>query len=221
MLACGPILFFTGASFFAKGLPHWSMPGWLFAFPLLGYRLSNWEQLRSRRVHRLVSVSIMLTVFLLAAFIGETRYGWITGNATMRSAEHNPTLDLLDWQDVSVAIQERHLIDPSTPAIAGTSWMTAGKLNYVLGRNVPVLCLCADPQQFRFLHDPGTFAGQNVIVVQTPWQYAHDAAVLRKSFGSLELLPSVILERHGNPALKLFILRGKRLETVARQGAQT
>ena len=221
MLACGPILFFTGASFFAKGLPHWSMPGWLFAFPLLGYRLSAWERLRPRTVHGLASVSIMLTACLLAAFVGEARYGWITANATTQSAEHNPTLDLLDWQDLGVAIQERHLIDTSTPAIAGTSWMTTGKLNYVIGRTVPVLCLCADPQQFRFLHDPGLFVGQNVIIVLTPWQYAHDAAALRKSFESLELLPPVILTRHGNRALKLIILRGKSLAPIATQRSQT
>lgn len=221
MLACGPILFFTGASFFAKGLPHWSMPGWLFAFPLLGYRLSDWERLRPRAVRGLASVSITLTACLLAAFVGETRFGWITANATMQSAEHNPTLDLLDWQDLSVAIQERHLIDSATPAIAGTSWMTAGKLNYVIGRNVPVLCLCADPQQFRFLHDPGIFVGRNVIIVQTPWQYEHDAATLRKSFKRLELLPPVTLERHGNHALELIILRGREFDPVASRGART
>lgn len=211
LLACGPILFFNGASFIAKGLPHWPMPGWLFAFPLLGQRLSDWERIRPRAVHGFALLSVGLTACLLLLFIGEARFGWITGDATTRSAEHNPTLDLLDWHSVGMAVKERHLIDAATPAIAGTSWMTAGKLNYTIGTSVPVLCLCADPQQFRYLHDPGGFIGRDIIVVQTPWQYAHDGAALRQSFERMELLPPVVLERNGTSALKLIMLRGKHL----------
>jgi len=215
LLACGPILFFTGASFFAKGLPHWSMPGWLFAFPLLGRQLCDWERTHPRVLRASAATSTALTLSILTLFIGETRYGWITGASAMRTAEHNPTLDLLDWHDVGVAIQERHLIDAETPAVAGTSWMTAGKLNYTVGRTVPVLCLCDDPQQFRYLHDPIAYTGRDIIVVQTLQQYAHNGPAFRKSFESLQLLAPIVLQRGGHEALQLVVLRGNRLKPVA------
>ena len=85
----------------------------------------------------LSSAADRATLCVVTLFIGETRYGWITGASVIRIAEHNQTLDLLDRHDVSVAIRMRHLIDAETPAVAGTSWMTAGKLNYTVGRTVP------------------------------------------------------------------------------------
>jgi 4-amino-4-deoxy-L-arabinose transferase-like glycosyltransferase len=215
LLACGPILFFTGASLFAKGLPHWSMPGWLFAFPLLGRQLCDWERTHPRVLHASAAAAVALTLCALTLFIGETRYGWITGASAMRTAEHNPTLDLLDWHDVGAAIRVRHLIDAETPAVAGTSWMTAGKLNYTVGRTVPVLCLCDDPQQFRYLNDPANYNGHDIIVVQTPWQYQHNGPALRKSFESLKLLAPIVLQRGGRDALRLVVLRGKRLKPFA------
>lgn len=220
LLAVGPILFFTAASYFAKGLPHWSMPGWLFAFPLLGLRLGIWEQRYPRAVHNFAVLVAAFTLCLLVLFIGEARYGWVTGTESARAAEHNPTLDLLDWRDLAGEIDRRHLIDPSTPAIAGTAWMTAGKLNYVLGQRIPVLCLCADPQQFRFLHNDDDFMGRNVIVIMTPWQYRHDASALRMQFKSFEALAPFDLTRHGRAALQLVVLRGAGFTPHARNGVQ-
>jgi hypothetical protein len=197
------------------------MPGWLFVFPLVGLHLGIWEKRYPRAVRTTAVLASGFSLCLLVLFIGEARYGWLTGTESARAAEHNPTLDLLDWSDLAGEIDRRHLIDPSTPAIAGTAWMTAGKLNYVLGQRVPVLCLCADPQQFRFLHRADDYSGLSIIIVQTKWQYAHDLARLQSHFQRLESLPPFTLKRDGQPALDLVIVRGRGFKPTLKSGAQS
>src|SRR5208337_4689831 len=50
LLASGPITIFTAANFVAQGLPHWPMPGWLFAFPLLGAEVARVANARPKLV---------------------------------------------------------------------------------------------------------------------------------------------------------------------------
>ncbi|WP_299644147.1 glycosyltransferase family 39 protein, partial [Devosia sp.] len=61
-LAALPIVVFTGLTFFGRGLPHWPMPGWLFAIPLLGEALAD----AGRRVRPVAVATAAVTVVLLA-----------------------------------------------------------------------------------------------------------------------------------------------------------
>jgi hypothetical protein len=208
LLAAGPIIFFTAANVFARGLPHWPMPGWLFAFPLLGAAIARLEDRRPRLV--LYGASAMAVTLLvgLAALTTHAMTGWMTRNVPARIAQRDPTLDLLDWTDLDAVLAERRLIDESTPAVAGTHWIRAGKLNYAIGRTVPVLCLCADPQHFRFLHDPATFAGRNLIVIDTRAHFDRHGTEFSRWFSRIEPLAPIVLRRAGRPAIELVVYRG-------------
>ena len=208
LLATGPVLFFTLASFFAKGLPHWPMPGWLFTFPLLGQQLVRFERARPRLLHNAALAVIGMTLCLLAVLVTEARYGWIVAGLPLQSAERDPTLDLLDWHDVQVTLRQRHIIDASTAAVAGTRWMDAGKLNYAIGRNVSVICLCDDPQQFRYLHDLSQFVGRDIIVIKTQREFERDTPNLDRWFDKVQLLEPIMLRRNGHDAIELAVFRG-------------
>jgi hypothetical protein len=208
LLAIGPIVFFTAASLSAKSLPHWPMPGWLFAFPLLGREIARWERYRPRLLYPAMLAAVATTAILLVLFLSEAKFGWIADELPSRLAERDPTLDLLNWHEVSAAIRDRHLLDAATPAIAGTRWMEAGKLNYAIGRSAPVLCLCDDPQQFRFSNDLPQFTGRNILLIGTGKAFESHGRQIAQWFARLEPLAPIVLHRAGHDAMELVVFRG-------------
>lgn len=213
LLAIGPILVFTCTALFTKALPHWPMPGWLFAFPLLGKEVTEWERRFPLRVTRffIATAAIMLCAF--TSFVSEDVSGWMVRGLPVRVAELDPTLDLLEWREVRTALYERHLMDRATPAVAGTRWMDAGKLNYEIGREIPVLCLCGEPHQFRYLHNPSQFEGRNIIVMQTQLDLRLHGPRFARWFERVESLPPIEVRRGGHDAVGLAVFRGIRLKS--------
>jgi len=211
LLAAGPIVVFTAAALFAKGLPHWSMPGWLFTFPLLGNFITNFKAHRTVIAIGTLGATVF-TFLLMVAFVGQANVGWFTNDLSLRVRAADPTLDLLSWREVRIAIRRRHLIDSLTPAIAGSRWMDAAKLNYEMGTTTPVLCLCDDPQQFRFLHSPANYFGRNVIIIQTKEQFDKHGPIFARWFDKVKSLSPIMLHRGGNDALELFVFRGIKLK---------
>jgi hypothetical protein len=208
LLATGPIVVFTAANVVARGLPHWPMPGWLFAFPLLGCELALIVQTRPRLVYFSSAASAAVLLLAVSVFGTDGQSGWLANKLPRQMARQDPTLDLLNWTELNTDISQRHLIDTETPAMAATHWMEAGKLNYAVGRTVPVLCLCVDPQQFRYLHNPGEFAGRNIIVVGAHRNLTAQLLVLRAWFARTETLAPITLHRAGQPAIELTVVRG-------------
>lgn len=211
LLAIGPIAVFTGAALFAPGLPHWEMPGWLFAFPLLGAVCVELTDRWSRFMRGgttlwagvLVSMLVILTIQLGTGAIGRAAPGLFS--------PRDPTLDLIDWTELGPAMRDRALIDDKTPAVAALYWMEAGKANFAIGRDVPVLCLCADPQQFKYLTPIAQFIGKDLILVGTRDILNNNNRMPNTAarFQRIEPLPAVVLHRgSGQPAFEVWMFRG-------------
>lgn len=208
MLATGPIVFFTVATLFAKGLPHWTMPGWLFVFPLLGSEIARVEQTSPRWILRgTVAATVVLGV-LFTAFATDARNDWLARALPDRYARQDPTLDFVGWSDVKTVLAERRLMGGDTNAVAALDWYEAGKLNLALRDELPVFCLCANPQQFRFLHDPSLYAGHDFIVATTRTDPRKRTAVLNRWFQRVEPLAPIVLHRAGRPVITLALFRG-------------
>jgi 4-amino-4-deoxy-L-arabinose transferase-like glycosyltransferase len=208
LLASGPIIVFTSSNLIARGLPHWPMPGWLFALPLLGEQAAKFVRTRPKVLHRACAAAAGVLLALTVLVAGEAQSGWLANRFTSKDMHRDPTLDLLTWTELKSAISERHLIDEHTPAIAALNWIEAGKLNYSVGEGIPVLCLCAEPQQFRYLHDPEQFAGRDILMIASPKYFANSQESVLGDFDRLETLPSVTLHRAGHPAIELIVIRG-------------
>lgn len=208
LLAIGPIVFFTGAALFARGLPHWPMPGWLFAFPILGEAAASLVL----RWPRLLRYGAWTTAALL--LLAVTAMGMQARNSALSRAvpglfhPRDPTIDLLDWTGLGPALAERGLIDAQTPAVAASYWTDAGKANYAIGRTVQVLCLCLNPQQFAYAQNLPAFVGRDLILVGTKGILASRKDVLFRRFERVEPLAPVVLMRGGVPALELQLYRG-------------
>lgn len=119
-------------------------------------------------------------------------------------------------------------MNEQTPAIAATHWDEAGKLNYSVGATVPVLCLCSDPHQFRYLYNLENLAGRNILVIGDHRDMKKRDPTLTRWFDRIEVLPPIVLHRGSGSAIQLTAIRGvgfrpyggpttlaSRLETVS------
>lgn len=209
-LAIGPIGFFAVAGLWTQVLPHWPAVGWLFAFPLLGNSLARLELERERLPGRLALATGGVLVALLVLVTSQARSGWM--DRFVRSFPGNdPTVDVLDWDDLRSALRSRHLMGPDL-IVATVSWIDGGKVDYALGGQLPVLCLSRDPRGFAFLRDERAFAGRDAIIVAN----AHRADWQRLAalyFQRVEPLADVQLQRTSGAALTLKLARGIGLKS--------
>jgi 4-amino-4-deoxy-L-arabinose transferase-like glycosyltransferase len=207
LLGIGPVALFTTAGLWSsQHFPHWSMPGWLFAFPLLG---EFWASLELRRpwVARgsMAVWSLVLLCVVAVLVIKFTSLIFVTPNA---SSKGDPTLDLKDWTELRAALSERHLINEQTPAIAAAHWTEAAKANYAIGPVVPVLCICSVPQHFAYMYNHADFVGRDMIVVGSDEMLRYKQAWISKYFARLEPLEPVHLYRGGAAVKTLTLFRG-------------
>jgi 4-amino-4-deoxy-L-arabinose transferase-like glycosyltransferase len=196
LAAIGPIAVFTLMALWSTGLPHWTMPGWLFAIPLFGRDAAELADRRPRFARTYVSATAAVFVVLVAAF----------------GPRIDPTSDLIDWRELGPALAGAGLLKPGM-AVAALNWTVAGKVSYALGPDVPVLCLCAEPHGFRLRADPSGWTGQDMAVVAVRGASFASAADL---FADLQPVADVTISRHGRPVLHLDIRIGRNLRVPSR-----
>jgi 4-amino-4-deoxy-L-arabinose transferase-like glycosyltransferase len=205
LLGIGPVVLFSSAGLWSsRHFPHWSMPGWLFAFPLLGEAWALVEQRRPKYARYSMATWSVFVLIILAGLVAHIKLNGPTFNAF----KSDPTLDLIDWIDLRAALSERHLIDEQTPAVVAVHWTEAAKATYAIGPAAPVLCICEVPQHFDYLYNQADFAGRDMIVVGTDEMLRNKHTWISKYFERLEPLEPVQLYR-GEAAVKtLRLFRG-------------
>ena len=151
---------------------------------------------------------------ILAALVWQTlRGGLIPASAGPRA---DVTLDLLDWRELKPALAARGLLGPDA-VVAAPIWTVAGKVSYALGPDIPVVCACGNPQQFRYRYDQTRWNGRDMPVIVPEgrgsarlWQSAADF------FDRLDPLPPVEIRRAGKTAIVLEVRMGRNLHMPAK-----
>ncbi len=214
LIAVGPIVLFNVVSLLAHSQPHWPMPGWVFTIPLFGRDAAKLAAEWPRFARRYMAWSAGIVGVVLAALTWQTVRGGLIPASWGQQAD--VTLDLVDWRGLKPALEARGLLGPGA-VVASPIWMTAGKASYALGPDIPVICACGDPQQFRYRYDQSRWNGRDmpVIVPQGPgaarlWA---DAAGF---FDRLDPLPPIEIKRAGKTAITLEIKMGRNLRMPAR-----
>lgn len=203
-LALLPIVIFTGLTFFGRGLPHWPMPGWLFAIPLLAEALAN-----AGRITRRIAVAVAVVTALVLMTLGtvvtmQARWGSFDAETRALFNGSDPTDALLSWEKLKPALADRGLPMDDRTFIGTFNWIRAGELNALVGKDIPVVCLCGDARHFAYLNPPANFAGWTAILIGLPVNVGDDAT-LSKRFESLGPVEDVSLNKAGRVAVPLLL----------------
>jgi 4-amino-4-deoxy-L-arabinose transferase-like glycosyltransferase len=205
-LAAPAIVLFTIIAWWSHILFHWTAPGYLMLVPLLGAVIARfWSASRPIRVAAITTAMVVVAGMTLVA--SQVRYDWLADLFPLFE-RNDPTMALIDWTELRVALARRGVLDRPEFAVAATRWLDAGKIDYALGGGMPVLCLCVEPHQYGIVAPLARFAGWNVLIIAPRTAPADVAARFGKLFAALSPLPPVELSHSGHPALSLPIYLG-------------
>lgn len=188
-LATLPIVIFTGLTLRNPGLPHWPMPGWVFALPLLAEALASLRPFLRAASKAIVVVTALAVIGFVGFGIAQARWG-------VMSLDNDPTAMLEPWDELRGQLASRGLPADDRTFIASRNWRRAGQLNTLFGKDVPVLCICGDPKHFTYLHPLEDYAGWTGILIDVPNALA-DTKRLPEWFATLSPAEDVSLTKGG------------------------
>jgi Dolichyl-phosphate-mannose-protein mannosyltransferase len=184
-----------------RGQPHWAMPGWFFAFAMMGVWVDQLG-LSVGALRRWAFFSSALLVAIAGFAILQVSTGWPWFMFAARSHLADPTLEAVQWRDLAKA----PVFDQPPSFVICTKWSDAGKVAVALGPQTPVFVLSGDPRGWAFLDESGSFVGQNGIIVTPAAEVASTIAVASPLFATLGQPQLYALGRRGRPEIKLALI---------------
>jgi 4-amino-4-deoxy-L-arabinose transferase-like glycosyltransferase len=173
--AAPPILIF-GAIGFATSEPlaHWAMPGYLFAFPLVGRWCADagWPRMRRGVLagSALFSAAIALAVAVQANSAGVTR-------ALGIAVERDFDWTFLSWSALRDDFAARGILADPQAFIVSTSWNTGGKSAHAVGAEMPAAAPLFDQRHFALAPDPRLAGRTKGYLVEPAWPAEADGAL--------------------------------------------
>ena len=206
-LSLPPIALFTLTPIWGgRGQPHWTMPGWFFAFALMGAWIDELgvSVIALRR-------SAFLASLLLAAIAGvaavQASTGWPWAILTAGFHFPDPMLEALEWRDLKNA----PMFEQAPSFVISTKWSDAGKIALALGPQIPVFVVSNDPRGFAYLDDSERRVGQNGVIVAPAAELAPTLAVARSLFAELGQPQPYALGRGGRDEITLALIPARGL----------
>ena len=201
-LAVPPIVVFTLTPLWGgRGQPHWTMPGWFFAFALLGAWVEE-RKVADRSLRRWAFVSAGTLAAVAALFAIQTATGWPFRLLPMRPGVADPTLESFDWR----GLRDAPALHPAPAFVLSDKWSEAGKIALALGPDIPVFVISDDPRGWAFVAGGDGLVGRDGVLVarasELPVAEAK-AAPLVRSLGAPQALA---LTRHGQTAIDLALV---------------
>jgi hypothetical protein len=201
-LALPPILVFTLTPLWgARGLPHWTMPGWFFVFALMGAWASD-RSFSDRTLRRWAFASAGLLAAVVATVSVEARTGWPLRLLAHRPGAADPTLEAFDWR----GLRDAPALRPAPAFVLAAKWLDAGKIALALGPEIPVFVISDDPRGWAFVSDGDGLRGQDGVLIARVEDLAvaqAEAAPLVRSLGPPE---AYALKRNGETAAELALV---------------
>ena len=176
-LALPAVALFTLAPILgSKGLPHWPMPGWLFAFPLFGRWLADLETRGSRgpaiwftvSAGLLATAALAVTVLLRSGAVANWELatpGMLDGPAHLKPFYE----EVGEWRGLAATLADRGITFKDHQFAVALNWREAARIGSVLGGSVDIAAFDKDPRGFAFLTDQRTLLGRDAVIIGK-WQ---------------------------------------------------
>ena len=184
-----------------RGQPHWTMPGWFFAFALMGAWV-NELGVSVGAVRRWALLSSTLLAAIAGFAILQMSTGWPGAILTARSHLTDPTLEGFAWRDLKKA----PVFDQAPTFVISTKWSDAGKIALALGPQIPIFVLSNDPRGWAFLDESvGSLDGAGSLSRERQ-KSASTLAVVGPLFAELGEPQPYTLGRRGRPEIELALI---------------
>jgi 4-amino-4-deoxy-L-arabinose transferase-like glycosyltransferase len=212
LLAATPILLFAVVAVWSSRhiLFHWSTPGTLMLFPLLGAEVGRRLAAGAPGLRRTLAGTAAFLLVVLALAGTEMRFNWAAALFGPGIFAHaGDVAGAVDWTDLKPELEARGLLATPGLVIGVTRWSDAGKIDYQLGGIVPVTILVPDAREFGILAPASRFAGRPMLVL-VPRSDPHALlARLAPLFTHLSVLPSLPISFRGTPLMQVSVLIGQ------------
>lgn len=212
MLAAPAIALFTLTPMFGpKALPHWSMPGWILLFPLLGRMLA--EAAGAGRVwpKRWAVGSAAVLIAAGALLVHEDATGWMGAAFPGAFRRGDPTAESIEWTPLRAELARRGLLRPGAPLVVALKWNEAGKVDQALGDVVTVTAFSNDPREFAYRGDRSRWVGRDAVILGRVDTVSSRLTELRPYFRALTPAPSIWLGREGRREIEVAVVQAHGL----------
>jgi dolichyl-phosphate-mannose-protein mannosyltransferase len=219
-LAVVPIVLFTAVSAYAATGQrhfHWGMPGYLLLFLPLGETVHRGLQ-QARSVYRWgLAASLVLSIVFMAVVTSHVATGWLKDGpgwlAASLAGDKDGTLECVDLTLLERAFRERGLLDRPDLFVFSEWWFRAGKVDYALRGQLPVLALSStDPRSFAFFDSTERWVGKDGILVTPRSSLAEVMSRYGDFFTRIEPLGTVPVGRAGRHEVTLYLYRCEKLK---------
>lgn len=212
LLAATPVLLFALVSIWSSRhiLYHWSAPGTLMLFPLLGQAVAQRLEAGAPWLRRTIGGTIAFVLVGLALAGSEMRFNWVTalfGPSVLAHAKD--AAGGVDWTGLKARLAARGLLNRPGLVVAVTRWNDAGKVDYALHGHLPVVVLAHDSREYGILDPADHYIGRPMLILVPEGHAQALAARLSPLFAHLQILPSVPVFFGGYPLFRLSVLEGE------------
>jgi hypothetical protein len=177
------------------------MPGWFFAFALMGAWVKQFGgSAGALRRWAFVSSVLLATIVGMAILQASTGWPWLVLTAGSRLAD--PMLEAFEWHD----LRKAPIFNPSPGFILATKWSDAGKIALAMGPEIPVLVLSNDPRGWAFSDESTSFLGRSGVIVTPASDLGPTLAAVGPYFAALGQPEFQTLGRYGRAEVKLALI---------------
>jgi Dolichyl-phosphate-mannose-protein mannosyltransferase len=201
-LSLPPIALFTVTPLWGgRGQPHWTMPGWFFAFALMGVWLKQFG-VSAGALRRWAVVSSVLLAAIAGAAILQASTGWPWLALTAGAGFADPMLEAFEWRE----LRQAPIFDQAPSFVIATKWSDAGKIALALGPQTPVFVLSNDQRGWAFLDDSASFVGRSGVIVTPAADLESALGVAGPYFAALGQPQYQTLGRRGRAEVSLALI---------------
>jgi len=211
MLAAPAVILFTLEPLIGpKSLPHWSMPGWLFMFPLIGVWAAQASEAGKRWPRRWVIISAAILIVVGGLALDEAAIGWLGPTFPKQFKKGDPTAEAIEWSGLKDGLARQGLLAPGQFVVA-VKWNEAGKIDEALKGDPPVYVFSNDPREFAFRGDPAALVGHDALIIGRPDSIKGHMAEVSRYFQSTTVAAPVAIGRGGRDEIDLAVVRAHNL----------
>jgi hypothetical protein len=201
-LSLPPIVLFAVTPLWGgRGQPHWTMPGWFFAFALMGAWVKH-IGVSAGALRRWAFVSSVLLAAIAGAAILQASTGWPWLALTAGSRLADPMLEAFEWRD----LRKAPIFDLAPSFVVSTKWSDAGKIALALGPRIPVFVLSGDPRGWTFLDESAIAVGRSGVIVTPASDLWPTLAAAGPYFAALGQPQFQTLGRRGQAEIELALI---------------